>query len=97
MYVGLSGTASSLAVSPTHLASASIDRYVRIHSVVPLPEKVGQNLDKKGTVLERVFVTTIPTVAIWDQEQDVIPVNDDEQEGEEIWEGMRSVGENNET
>ncbi|OJA14005.1 hypothetical protein AZE42_07005 [Rhizopogon vesiculosus] len=93
-YKGLSGTASSLAVSPTHLASASIDRYIRIHSVVALPDKVGQHLDKKGTVLERVFVTTIPTVTIWDQEKVTEQVNDDEQEGEDIWEGMKNVGEN---
>ncbi|OAX35010.1 hypothetical protein K503DRAFT_697700, partial [Rhizopogon vinicolor AM-OR11-026] len=93
-YKGLSGTASSLAVCPTHLASASIDRYIRIHSVVPLPDKVGQHLDKKGTVLERVFVTTIPTVTIWDQEQVAEPVSDEEQEGEDIWEGMKNVGEN---
>ncbi|KAG0705156.1 hypothetical protein DFH29DRAFT_800670 [Suillus ampliporus] len=95
-YKGLSGTAISLAASPTHLASASIDRYLRIHSVVPLPDKVGQHPDKKGTVLERVFVTTVPTAVIWDQEKDVVPVNDDEQEGEDIWEGMKNVGEDDE-
>ncbi|KAG1756299.1 uncharacterized protein EDB91DRAFT_1091781 [Suillus paluster] len=90
------GTAVSLTASPSHLASASIDRYIRIHSVVPLPDKVGQHPDKKGTVLERVFVTTIPTVVVWDQEQDAVPVNDDEQEGEDIWEGMKNVGEGDE-
>ncbi|KAG2349404.1 hypothetical protein BDR05DRAFT_1055101 [Suillus weaverae] len=90
-YKGLSGTATSLAASPTHLASASIDRYIRIHSVVHLPDKVGQHLDKKGTVLERVFMTTIPTVVVWDQEQDTVPVNEDEQEGEDVWESMKNI------
>jgi ribosome biogenesis protein NSA1 len=41
-------------------------------------------------------VTTIPTVTIWDQEQDAPLVNDDEDEGEGIWEGMKNVGENDE-
>ncbi|KAG1754286.1 WD40-repeat-containing domain protein [Suillus lakei] len=95
-YKGLSGTAISLAASPTHLASASIDRYIRIHSVVQLPDKVGQRLDKKGTVVERVFMTTVPTVVVWDQVQDVVPVNEDEQEGEDIWEGMKNVVEGDE-
>lgn len=90
-YKGLSGTAISLAASPSHLASASMDRYIRIHSVVQLPDKVGQHLDKKGTVLERVFMTTIPTVVVWDREQDNVPVNEDDQEGEDLWEGMKNV------
>jgi ribosome biogenesis protein NSA1 len=68
-----------------------MDRYIRIHSVVQLPDKVGQHLDKKGTVLERVFMTTIPTVVVWDREQDNVPVNEDEQEGEDLWEGMKNV------
>ncbi|KAG2116520.1 uncharacterized protein F5147DRAFT_605160 [Suillus discolor] len=95
-YKGLSGTAISLAASPTYLASASIDRYIRIHSVVQLPDKVGQHLDKKGTVLERVFMTTVPTVVVWDQEQDTVPVNEDEQEGEDVWEGMKNAEEGDE-
>ncbi|KAG1891493.1 hypothetical protein F4604DRAFT_1706677 [Suillus subluteus] len=95
-YKGLSGTAISLAASSTHLASASIDRYVRIHSVVQLPDKVGQHLDKKGTVLERVFMTTIPTVVVWDQEQDTVPVDEDEQEGDDVWEGMKNAAEDDE-
>jgi ribosome biogenesis protein NSA1 len=95
-YKGLSGTAISLASSPTHLASASIDRYIRIHSVVPLPDNVGQHLDKKGTVLERVFMTTIPTVVVWDQKQDTAPVDEDDQEGDDVWEGMKNAVEGDE-
>ncbi|KAG2077828.1 WD40 repeat-like protein [Suillus decipiens] len=95
-YKGLSGTAISLAASPTHLASASIDRYIRIHSIVQFPDKVGQHLDKKGTVLERVFMTTIPTVVVWDQEQDTLPVNEDEQEGEDVWKDMKNAVEDDE-
>ncbi|KAG2364499.1 hypothetical protein BDR07DRAFT_1482443 [Suillus spraguei] len=95
-YKGLSGTAISLAASATHLASASIDRYMRIHSIVQFPDKVGQHLDKKGTVLERVFMTTIPTVVVWDQEQDTLPVNEDEQEGEDVWKSMKNAIEGDE-
>jgi ribosome biogenesis protein NSA1 len=72
-----------------------MDRYIRIHSVVQLPDKVGQHLDKKGTVLERVFMTTIPTVVVWDQEQDTVPVNEEDQE-EDVWKGMKNVVEDDE-
>jgi ribosome biogenesis protein NSA1 len=41
-------------------------------------------------------VTTIPTVAIWDQVQDIALVSDEEEEGEDIWQGMKNVGENDE-
>lgn len=41
-------------------------------------------------------MTTIPTAVVWDQEQDIAPVNEDEREGEDVWEGMKNVEEGDE-
>jgi ribosome biogenesis protein NSA1 len=41
-------------------------------------------------------MTTIPTVAIWNQVQDIALVSDEGEEGEDIWQGMKNVGEDNE-
>jgi ribosome biogenesis protein NSA1 len=41
-------------------------------------------------------MTTIPTVVVWDQKQDTAPVDEDDQEGDDVWEGMKNAVEGDE-
>ena len=73
------------------LASAALDRYVRVHSTAPPPQTAGQAQPERGAVLERAFITTVPTAVAWDSSY--VPVStpatarrtreDDEDEDEE--------------
>ncbi|KAH7916031.1 hypothetical protein BJ138DRAFT_1109169 [Hygrophoropsis aurantiaca] len=95
-YKGISGTVTSLVSTPTHLASISLDRYTRIHSTFSLPDQLGQQQEEKGMVLEKVFMTTTPTVIVWDQESDALVKTAGGEEGaeadEDVWDGMKNVG-----
>jgi len=53
--------------SPSIMASTSLDRYARIHSTFPPPPQ-GRSLEKRGEVLEKIYLTTIPSVIVWDQD-----------------------------
>ena len=81
----------SLAPSPHGLASSALDRYVRIHSTFPPPTEVGQQQERQGAVLEKIYLKSTPTVVVWDQntssiEQEVTPHEDDD-----VWGTMESV------
>ncbi|KIK93159.1 hypothetical protein PAXRUDRAFT_12812 [Paxillus rubicundulus Ve08.2h10] len=92
-YKGISGAVNSAAAAPSFLASVSLDRYIRIHSTFPPPAEVGQQQEEKGTVLHRVYMTTAPTVVIWDQ-SNVKGLGETDEEDGDIWEKMKHVGEN---
>ncbi|KAH7930829.1 hypothetical protein BV22DRAFT_1190936 [Leucogyrophana mollusca] len=95
-YKGISGTVTALASTTTHVASVSLDRYTRIHSTFPLPDQLGQQQEQKGTVLEKVFMTSVPTVIVWDEDTQATPMTTDDAEdegGEDVWDGMKNVGE----
>lgn len=64
---GLAGAVTSIAPSPSVMASTALDRYTRIHSTFPPPSKMGQQQEQKGDVLDKVFMKSIPTVVVWDQ------------------------------
>ena len=63
---GLSGAITSIAPSPTVMASTALDRFVRIHCTPLPPQQAGQQVEKKGEILDKVYVKSIPTVIIWD-------------------------------
>ncbi|KAI6167066.1 hypothetical protein EDD17DRAFT_1107080 [Pisolithus thermaeus] len=88
-YKGISGTVTSLSPSPSFLASVALDRYTRIHSTFPPPPVAGKRAEERSTTLEKVYVTTVPTVVIWDQRQET---EADEEEDENIWETLKHVG-----
>ncbi|KII88580.1 hypothetical protein PLICRDRAFT_629267 [Plicaturopsis crispa FD-325 SS-3] len=95
-YKGISGAVTSIAPSPSLLASTALDRYARIHSTFAPPAKVGEQQERKGQVLEKVFMKSTPTVVVWDGEENAIRVNsveEGEEEGGDVWEGMENVGE----
>jgi ribosome biogenesis protein NSA1 len=90
-----------MAPSSAGLVSTARDRYARVHSTFPPPAEAGQPQDEKGTVLEKVYMKSIPTCVVWDglTDEDVnyeIRGDDDEGKGdseddgdEDVWEGMQ--------
>ncbi|KAK0459674.1 uncharacterized protein EV420DRAFT_1537129 [Desarmillaria tabescens] len=94
-YHGLSGTVSSIAPSPAVLASASLDRYFRLHSTVPPPSEIGRNSEDKGQILDKVYSKSIPTVVVWDgdttdaSKADASAGNEDDA----VWDAMENIGE----
>jgi ribosome biogenesis protein NSA1 len=96
---GLSGAVTSIASSPTFVASTALDRFVRVHSTSVPPQQAGQQVEKKGEVLDKVYTKSIPTVVIWDGDTANIGLNigntDDgeiDNEDDNVWETMQNVG-----
>jgi ribosome biogenesis protein NSA1 len=101
-YKGIAGAITSMAPSPAGLISTSLDRYARVHSTYQPPPEAGQPQDEKGTVLEKVYMKTIPTCVVWDGVTDEdVDEDDDHQPGmrlgggdgddEDVWAGMQVV------
>jgi len=92
-YKGLSGAVTSMAPSPSLLVSTALDRYCRIHSSFPPPLEAGQSQDNKGQVVEKLFMTSVPTVVVWDDS--VKPVHsapaDTSAEDDDVWNEMENV------
>ena len=91
---GISGAVNSLAISPSTLASVSLDRFTRVHSIYPPSAEVGKRQEERGTVLDKVYMTTVPTAVVWDQSaaRNQHTTAGDDEEGN-IWEQMKRVGE----
>ncbi|KAH9079632.1 hypothetical protein EDB83DRAFT_2343733 [Lactarius deliciosus] len=66
-YKGIAGAITSMAPSPAGLVSTALDRYARVHSTYPPPAEAGQPQNNKGTVLEKVYLRSIPTCVVWDE------------------------------
>ena len=81
------------------MASASQDRFVRLHSTFGPPAEAGQHQEQKGAVLERLYVKVTPTVVVWDDllepelEKTLSNVGDEEgEEGvDDVWDAMEEV------
>lgn len=91
--LGISGAVNSLAVTPSFLASVSLDRFTRIHSTFPPATEVGKQQEEKGSVLDKVYMTTIPTAVVWDQSAAGNLHEIAEEDEGDIWEQMKHVGE----
>ena len=96
---GLSGAVTSIAPSPTFVASTALDRFARVHSTSVLPQQAGQQVEKKGEVLDKVYTKSIPTVVIWDGDAVNIGLNTDntddgeiDNEDDNVWDTMQNVG-----
>ncbi|KAF9246568.1 hypothetical protein BU15DRAFT_39865 [Melanogaster broomeanus] len=94
-YKGISGAVTSVAAAPSFLASVSLDRYTRIHSTFPPPAEVGKQVEERGTVLDKAYMTAVPTVVIWDQ-SDMKDMGGPDEEDGDLWEEMKHVGEDEE-
>lgn len=98
--VGLSGAVTSLAPSPSLLASVSQDRFLRLHSTFPLPVNVGQQQEQKGEILDKFYIKAIPSAVVWDQDltRDLTGggTNSDRDEAEkgddQVWDAMEDTG-----
>ncbi|KAG6818157.1 hypothetical protein H0H87_000062 [Tephrocybe sp. NHM501043] len=90
-YQGISGAVVSIAPSTSFLASASLDRYVRVHSTFSPPKQVGQQQEHQGEVLDKIFMKSTPTVITWDHatlQEPAVPT----QEDDDVWETMVTTG-----
>lgn len=88
-YTGISGAVMSLAPSPSVLASSSLDRYARIHSFFP-PPPPGEQQEHKGEVLEKIYMKSIPTVVVWDQnETSGVKSPPASNNDDDVWETMK--------
>ena len=80
-----------MACSPSEMVSTALDRYVRIHSVISPPERPGSHQERKGRVLEKAYLNTVPTVVVWDRRlSDEVSVESHEQE-DEVWNNMEHI------
>jgi ribosome biogenesis protein NSA1 len=92
-----------MAPSPTFAASTALDRFVRIHNTSIPPQEAGQQVEKKGDVLDKVYTKSIPTVVIWDGDVATAALNikrghegENNSEDENVWDTMQNVGDSDE-
>ncbi|KAF9532933.1 hypothetical protein CPB83DRAFT_846612 [Crepidotus variabilis] len=96
-YKGISGAVTSIASSPTFMASTSLDRFGRIHSTIAPPAKAGAHQEKRGEVLDKIFMNTTPTVVVWDQcttaTKNKLQPNEEvsEDDEEDTWNQMENI------
>jgi len=95
---GIAGAVTSIAVHHSLLATVSLDRFARIHSTFPPSSELRQE-EKKARVLEKVYVTSIPTVLIWDgccepvqAASQRIEGSDNGDDDDDVWDTMNNVG-----
>ncbi|KAJ7582777.1 WD40-repeat-containing domain protein [Mycena floridula] len=89
-YKGISGAITSIAASPSYLASTSLDRYTRMHSTFSPPSVAGEHQDRKGEIKTKVYMTSVPTVVVWDGRAPSIE-NFDATETDELWTAMETI------
>jgi ribosome biogenesis protein NSA1 len=96
---GISGAVTSIAPSPTCVASTALDRFARIHSTSILPKQLGQQVEKKGEVLDKVYTRSIPTVVIWDGDVSIARSHIDradkgenDSDDDNVWDTLENVG-----
>ena len=95
---GLSGAVTSMAPSPTVMATTALDRFARIHSTSTLPRQADQQVGTKGEVVDKVYTKSIPTVVVWDSDVIDSDLYADRQEGEDdsgdenVWDKMANIG-----
>ncbi|CAE6452305.1 unnamed protein product [Rhizoctonia solani] len=90
-YKGLpSAVTSFTSISKSYLASVSLDRVFRLHTVYSPPPQANAQQIKKGAVIGQEFLKSTPIVAAWDGfESEVAVAGGDE---EDVWEGMEVRG-----
>lgn len=88
---------SSVAPSPSLLASVAQDRFLRLHSTFPPPKEPGQQQEHKGEVLDKLYMKTIPTVVVWDHSEDagqVASAAEEDADGaddDDMWDAMEDA------
>ncbi|GAB1517407.1 hypothetical protein RhiTH_000455 [Rhizoctonia solani] len=91
-YKGLPSAATSFSpVAKSHLASVSLDRVFRLHTVYPPPPQANEQQLKKGEVIGQEFLKSTPTAIIWDKFETQVATEDGDEE--DVWEAMEVRGE----
>lgn len=76
------------------MVSTSLDRYFRIHTVVPPPPQPESHLERRGGILEKTYLTCVPTAVVWDQQTTSRTTMDDNAthlEDDDLWDKMEHV------
>jgi ribosome biogenesis protein NSA1 len=71
------------------MLSVSLDRFARVCSVLPPPRKVGENQERKPEVLEKCYLSSTPTVVVWDQ--NIVESRQKSKEDDEIWDKLENI------
>ena len=72
------------------MVSTSLDRYFRIHTIVPPPSRPGSNLERRGKIIEKTYLTSVPTVIVWDQ-QKTRTMDDNTLGHDDLWDQMEHI------
>ncbi len=85
---------TSVAPARSFMASASQDRFVRLHTTFGPPAQEGQQQDQKGEVMDKLYMKVVPTVVIWDG-QDAsdrrAAERDEEGVDDDVWDTMQAA------
>lgn len=76
------------------MVSTSLDRYLRIHTVVPPPSQPGSHLERRGAIIEKTYLTCAPTAVMWDQMETSKTTTSDNTtdfEDDDLWDKMEHV------
>jgi len=73
------------------MVSTALDRYARLHSVFPPPERAGSHQEQKGKVLEKAYLISVPTIVVWDQCLSDEPSSSPHEQDDEVWNNMEHV------
>ncbi|KAJ3485694.1 hypothetical protein NLI96_g4784 [Meripilus lineatus] len=95
-YKGLSGAISSVAPSPSFLATASQDRFLRLHSTFPPPKQPADQQENKGQVLDKLYMKVAPTVVVLEQAEEPLETTHASLEGDgdqddDVWDKMEDA------
>lgn len=71
------------------MLSVSLDRFARVCSILPPPQKVGTNQECKPEVLGKCYLGGTPTVVVWDQ--NIIEDGPKNNEDDEIWDKLENI------
>ena len=86
--------------SQPNIFSASMDRYVRLHTTAPPPTQAGKNMDGRGEIVTKLYIQDVVTAVCFDSRG--VPISsgntDGDQDeagdvGDEIWDQLRDVDE----
>lgn len=81
-----------MAPSPSLLVSTALDRYCRVHSSFPPPTEAGNSQECKGEVVEKIFMTSIPTAVVWDGVEPIQPPSQaNAEDDDDVWNEMENA------
>ncbi|KAH8833797.1 hypothetical protein DL96DRAFT_1490851 [Flagelloscypha sp. PMI_526] len=92
---GIAGAVTSMATSSdpnSSLATTCLDRYARIHSAPPPPERASDQQPARGDTKEKVYTKALPTCIIFER---IIHTEPQAEAENDIWDELQAVEDNN--